>query len=103
MLCNVALMLPLASDTSTRMNQHTVPRFLLKNFTKDKKRRINPRRKLDPAVLAEFQRLDRIGGKKGGPKGGTLAHRVTSAKERTAHARRAVAAREAKRKKGKKG
>jgi hypothetical protein len=53
--------------------------------------------------LPKFQRLDRIGGKKGGPKGGTLAYRVTLAKERTAHARRAVAAREAKRKKGKKG
>jgi len=102
MLCNVALMLPLASDTSKPMNQHIAPRFLLKNFTKGKCR-ISPRRKLDPAVLAEFQRLDRIGGKRGGPKGGTLAHRVTPAKERTAHARRAVAAREAKRKKGKKG
>jgi hypothetical protein len=85
------------------MNQHTVPRFLLKNFTKDKKRRISPRRKLDPAVLAEFQRLGRIGGKKGGPKGGVARWDNVSAKERTAHARRAVGAREAKRTNGKKG
>jgi len=103
MICNVALMLPLASDTSKPMNQHTVPRFLLKNFTKDKKRRISPRRKLDPAVLAEFQRLGRIGGKKGGPKGGVARWDNVSAKERTAHARRAVGAREAKRTNGKKG
>ncbi len=102
MLCNVALMLPLASDTSKPMNQHIAPRFLLKNFTKGKCR-ISPRRKLDPAVLAEFQRLGRIGGKKGGPKGGVARWANVSAKERTAHARRAVAARETKRTKGKKG
>jgi hypothetical protein len=60
---------------------------------------MSSRRKLDPAVLTELQRLGRIGGKKGGPKGGIARWAGVSAKERTAHAKRAVAAREAKRKK----
>ena len=64
---------------------------------------MSPRRKLDPAVLAEFRRLGRIGGKKGGPKGGVARWANVSAKERTAHAKRAVAAREAKRRGTKKG
>jgi hypothetical protein len=61
-------------------------------------RPMSRRRKLDSAIRAALQALGRIGGKKGGPKGGVARWANVSAKERTAHAKRAVAAREAKRK-----
>jgi hypothetical protein len=49
--------------------------------------------KLDAAALEAFRELGRIGGKKGGPKGGKARWEGVSAEARRAHARRAAAAR----------
>lgn len=52
-----------------------------------------PKVKLDAAALEAFRALGRIGGKKGGPKGGKARWEGVSAEARRAHARRAAAAR----------
>ena len=52
-----------------------------------------PKVKLDAAALEAFRALGRIGGKKGGPKGGKARWKGVSAEERRAHARKAAAAR----------
>jgi hypothetical protein len=54
---------------------------------------------LDPTTRAAFQKQGRIGGKKGGPKGGVARWANVSAKERTAHAKKAARARWSKAKK----
>jgi hypothetical protein len=57
-----------------------------------------PKVKLDAAALEAFRALGRIGGKKGGPKGGKARWKGVSAEARRAHARRAAAARWSKKK-----
>jgi hypothetical protein len=57
-----------------------------------------PKVKLDAAALEAFRTLGRIGGKKGGPKGGKARWKGVSAEARRAHARRAAAARWSKKK-----
>jgi hypothetical protein len=54
--------------------------------------------RLDAAALKAFRELGRIGGKKGGPKGGKARWEGVSADARRAHARRAAAARWSKKK-----
>jgi hypothetical protein len=52
--------------------------------------------KLDPKTLEAFRALGRIGGKKGGPKGGKSRMSSLTATERRALAQKAAAARWAK-------
>jgi hypothetical protein len=59
--------------------------------------------KLPESVREFFRRKGREGGKLGGPVGGVKRWEGVSAEERSAHARKVVAAREAKRRAKKKG